>query len=186
MLWQLTAARKLKVWPERQREGTMHSPSKIKLPRFSIPEDNLPTLPHYCLVDIPANNLPVRLNNNWEGEIFLRIKITCEVKQQLRRWDFFTNKNNKQTSNETHRTNNPLLAQTAYDGLLVCGWSWERLTKFYEVEQRRRKVRIIHEQNWLQLSKLSALTLNKLSLLLSSTGRANIDVVDWWDGRDDI
>jgi hypothetical protein len=29
MLWQLMAAWKLKVWLERQREGTTHSPSKI-------------------------------------------------------------------------------------------------------------------------------------------------------------
>ena len=36
------------------------------------------------------------------------------------------------------------------------------------------------------MSKLNALTLNKLFLLLSSTGRANYGVVDsGWDGRDD-
>ena len=34
---------------------------------------------------------------------------------------------------------------------------------------------------------MNALTLNKLSLLLSSTGRTNTDVVDGgWDGRDDM
>ena len=36
------------------------------------------------------------------------------------------------------------------------------------------------------MSKLNALTLNNLFLLLSSTGRANYGVVDsGWDGRDD-
>ena len=61
-----------------EAEGVARAPARrddafpiCKLPRFSIPEDDLPTLPHYSQrfhkarwKVIPANNLPVRLNNN--------------------------------------------------------------------------------------------------------------------------